>query len=139
MREIKGTLVEAGEAKASLEEGMGLEALSGVDERVGKHDVGVGSPWSCSSNTLLSICGGRDFFRNRRRSLWMGGLGGSSASVEEALDNVRLSAKFVAEEELRPVWVENKDSDGERGKGSVPLGALPRKNAGKAGTGGGGL
>lgn len=83
------------------------------------------------------MCGGRDFFRNLRRSRCIGGLGGSIAS--EPPEALGLSARCdvdVYPTELRPlvVGIENTDTVGERGNGSTGEGS----DKGSAGTGGGG-
>ena len=84
--------------------------------------------------------GGRDFLRSRRRSRWIGGLGGRSARraaiAAELPETVGRKARCAVDEyeypatESRPVvddtGTENTDAVGERGKGD-----------GRGGTGGG--
>ena len=110
----------------------GEDALSGVEGGNGGDEESRCS--SMSSNTLLSMCGGRDFLRSRRRSRW-GGEGGSIAR-DEAPERTRWDVELKCPIEFRPdvVGIEKTETAGERGKGSIGEG---EKAGGRAGTGGG--
>ena len=115
-----------------------LFEFSGVEGREGSWN----SVRSSSSKIPSSkLCGGRDFFRRRLRSRWIGGLGGSSArraatAAELPPDTVGRRGRWACDEyeypalDSRPVvddtGTENTDAVGERGNGE-----------GRGGTGGG--
>ena len=109
-------------------------SLSGVEGGKGGGDESRCS--SISSKTLLSIFGGRDFLRRRRRSRWVGGEGGSMASDAAAPERTRCDVELKYPMEFRPdvVGIEKTDTVGERGKGSIGEG---ERAWGRAGTGGG--
>lgn len=94
-------------------------SLSGVEGGNGGDDESRCS--SISSKTLLSICGGRDFLRRRRRSRWVGGEGGTIASDEAAPERTRCDVELKYPIEFRPevVGIENTDTVGEPGNGSI--------------------
>ena len=121
MRAKSGVLEPPLGVASSEEEGIigimgGEEALSGVEGGNGGEDESRCS--SMSSKTLLSICGGRDFLRRRRRSRWAGGEGGSIASDEAAPERTRCDVELKCPIEFRPdvVGIEKTDTLGERGK-----------------------
>lgn len=97
----------------------GEDALSGVEGGNGGDDESRCS--SISSKTLLSIFGGRDFLRRRRRSRWEGGEGGTIASDEAAPERTRCDVELKYPIEFRPdvVGIENTETVGERGNGSM--------------------
>lgn len=109
-------------------------SLSGVEGGRGGEDESRCS--SMSSKTLLSMLGGRDFLRRRRRSRWVGGEGGSMPSDEAAPERTRCDVELKCPTEFRPdvVGIEKTETVGERGRGSIGEG---EKGWGRAGTGGG--